>query len=172
MTAPRIDTLRNQMHATTLLLTQTADLVHVLHDLAYSRATAVETIRVRGGQPDYALDNHGDPRARAAYRHLGRAIDHACAHLATAAHDALRVLNEGDIPGTNRRHPATITVTEHAQAIEAQHRRIQAGEPDIRTHPQPQQAGADKAIARKIRSLEADNERLRRRLAHYGGSPR
>lgn len=169
MPTPRIDTLRNQTQATATLLDDISNLVHLLHDLAYSRSTAAERIRVRGGQPDYALDTHGDPKARAAYRRLGRTIDHACAQLATACHDTLRILNDGGQPGTNRHHPATIDVVEHVLAIDAQHRRIQAGEPDIRTRPQPRQAGTETAMAQRIRRLEADNTRLRRRLKTLGG---
>lgn len=85
----RIDTLRNSIAGARELL----DLIHQeledLHLLAYERATAVSEAKVSGGSHDYALDTHGDPNARTAYRELGRAVDSACILLAEASTNAL-----------------------------------------------------------------------------------
>ena len=171
MTAPRIDKLRSQIHGTQELLELAAAQVATLHGLAYDRPRAVEQLRVRGGIPDYALDNHGDPAARNAYTSLARAIDHVCVHLATATHDVVRLLNDG-AKGTNRQHPATVDALEHAEAIDAQTRRIANGTAlPTRVLPQPRIAGADKSLAAKIRRLEADNADLRRQLKTHGITP-
>ena len=165
MPAPRIDTLRRQLTETAELLTTTAGILDTLHELAYDRAAASERIRVAGGQPDYALDRHGDPRARAAYVRLGRMIDHVCNHIGDHAHGALELVNEADDPGGDR-HPMAITALEHAIALEAQARRIARGEFDPgRALPQAAVPGARKTIAGKIRRLEAELAAERKRAA-------
>lgn len=167
--APRIDKLRAQLHSTAQLLEIVGREVATLHGLAYDRRRAVDEIRVRGGIPDYALDTHGDPRARRAYADLARAIDHVCVHLATHTHDVLRLLNDGDKPGNNRQHPATITALEHAEAIDAQVRRIRNGtQLPAGTQPQPQIRGAQRNLTGTIRRLEAEVTRLRRLLETHG----
>lgn len=162
--APRIDTLRNQLAATTRLLELVNAGLHTLHTLAYDR-TAADEIRVRGGQPDYALDTNGDPRARDAYRHLARAIDDTCVRLTFATHEAINILNAGGSPGLNRQHPATVTVVEHARAIEAQARRIRNGgfNPG-RTLPQPKEHAADRVLIHELDTLKRRNTKLERQL--------
>lgn len=171
MPAPRIDTLRRQLTETAELLTTTARILETLHELAYDRASADEQIRVAGGQPDYALDRHGDPRARAAYAALGHMIDHLARYTAEHAGPALALVNVAD-NGTGRRHPATVTALEHARLLEAQAARIARGEFDPgRALPQAAVPGSRKTITGKIRKLEADlaterkrADRLERRL--------
>lgn len=166
--APRIDKLRSQLAGTITLLEIVGREVATLHGLAYDRRRAVEEIRVRGGIPDYALDTHGDPRARRAYIDLARAIDHVCVHLATHTHDVLRLLNDGE-KGTNRQHPATVTALEHAEAIDAQARRIAQGtQLPTGTVPQPRIPGSQRNLTGTIRRLEAEVTRLRRLLETHG----
>ena len=163
MPAPRIDTLRRQLTETAELLTTTARILDTLHEIAYDRAAASERLRVAGGQPDYALDRHGDPRARSAYVRLGRMIDHVCNYVGDHAHGALELVNEADDPGGDR-HPMAITALEHAIALEAQARRIARGEFDPgRTAHQATVPGSRKTIAGKIRKLETELATDRRR---------
>jgi len=163
VTTPRIDTLRNQLHASQTMLGKVGATLDTLHHLAYDRATASEELRVKGGQPDYALDNHGDPKARKAYADLAYLVDHLCQQVATKVHPALAIITEAE-DTTNRRHPYAITAREHAEALDAQARRIQRGEFNPgRTETQPQVAKARKTLAGKITALEADVKRERRR---------
>jgi hypothetical protein len=163
MPAPRIDTLRRQIADMTRLLHETAGILETLHELAYDRAAATEQIRVAGGQPDYALDRHGDPRARDAYTALGRMIDHLARYTAEHAGPALALVNAAD-NGTGRRHPATVTALEHARLIEAQAARIARGEFDPgRALPQASVPGSSKTITGKIRKLESDLAAERKR---------
>lgn len=162
MPAPRIDTLRNQLAACQTMLARAGATLDTLHQLAYDRATANETIRVRGGQPDYSLDTHGDPAAREAYVELAHLVDHLCTQVATRVHPALRAVADGERSG--RRHPYAITAREHADALEAQARRIQRGEYDPgRTELQPQVPKARKILGGKIKALETELTRERRR---------
>ena len=165
MPAPRIDTLRRQLTETAELLTTTAGILDTLHELAYDRAAASERIRVAGGQPDYALDRHGDPRARAAYARLGHMIEHLTTYVAEHSGPALDLVNAADDSNTGR-HPMAITALEHATALEAQARRIARGEFDPgRALPQAAVPGARKTIAGKIRRLEAELAAERKRAA-------
>lgn len=171
--APRIDTLRRQLTETAELLTTTARILDTLHELAYDRAAAAEQTRVAGGQPDYALDRHGDPAARAAYTRLGDLVHHVATYVAEHAGPALELVNTADDTDTGRRHPMSVTALEHAQALEAQARRIARGEFDPgRALPQAAVPGSRKTITGKIRKLEADlaaerkrADKLERRLA-------
>lgn len=67
MSAPRIDSTRNLVDQMILLLAEFRAEVHDIHDLSSNRGRAAEEAKVRGGDPDYCLDNHGDPEARRLY---------------------------------------------------------------------------------------------------------
>lgn len=162
MPAPRIDTLRNQLAASQTMLAKAGSILDTLHQLAYDRATAND-VRVRGGQPDYALDTHGDPNARRAYTDLAHLIDHLCQQVATRVHPALAIVTDAE-DTSGRRHPYAITAREHAEALDAQARRIARGEFDPgRTETQPQIPKSRKTLAGKITALDADLKRERRR---------
>lgn len=155
MTTVRIDTLRNQIAATCTLLNMVAEELQDLHDLAYERATTATEAKVAGGSRDYALDTHGDPQARAAYRQIGDATSNACATLATISHDALALLRTGNTPTRGRRR---IQLAELGEAIAAQQRRIARGDYSaIRRGPQPDR---DQALAQ----ITKDRDNLNRKL--------
>lgn len=169
--APRIDTLRNRITATRELLTTIHDELEDLHVLAYDRQAAAAEAPVRGGQRDWALDTHGNPHARTAYRQLAEATINACAQLAEASHNAIRILRDhqpGDTPRTRR----LITTDELVTALAAQarrqtHRTSYQAVPAI---PQPEHAEVLRAAERIIRErdrLAAENDKLRARLALY-----
>jgi hypothetical protein len=164
--APRVDKVRGQIDATRELLARALDIAHVLHTLAYNRQTADE-VRVRGGWPDYALDTHGDPRARHAYRTLADTLLDVASRLSVAGHDAVRIVNEGEPAGTNRQHPATIQLAELAEALDARARRIAAGDVDTprRAGPQPKADAAITHLVKENRTLRAQVVELRTEVA-------
>lgn len=136
MTAIRIDTLRNQIAGARELLDMIHQELEDLHVLAYERATLLSEAKVSGGSHDYALDTHGDERARDAYKALGRAVDGACIHLAEASNNALNLLRQGNTPGRGQRH---LRLAELGEAIAAQSRRSRRGDyTPIRRGPQPE----------------------------------
>jgi hypothetical protein len=162
MPTHRIDTLRNQLDASQTMLAKVGSILDTLHQLAYDRATATEQIRVAGGQPDYALDTHGDPAARRAYCELAHLVDHLCQQVATKVHPALAIVTDSE-DTSGRRHPYAITALEHAALLDAQARRISRGEFNPgRTETQPQVTGSKKTLAGKIKALEAELVRERR----------
>lgn len=159
----RIDTARNQIAATVALLTQLGVELEDLHALAYDRPAAAERIKVSGGERDYALDTHGDPKARLVYRALGDAITNACGDIAAAAHGVSQVLRSADEdrPRTRR----TISALEVAELIEARARRIARGEYSAVRHlPQPDADRALRASERARTKAEAEADALRRQL--------
>ena len=141
-----------------------------LHVLAYDRQAAAEAT-VRGGQRDWALDTHGNPHARTAYRQLAEATINACAQLAEASHNAIRILRDhqpGDTPRTRR----LITTDELVTALAAQTRRQtnRTSYQAIPAVPQPEHAEVLRAAERIIRErdrLAAEVDKLRARLAIY-----
>lgn len=150
----RIDVARNEIEATRALLALALEELDDLHVLAYDRATLTRE-RVAGGDHDYALDTHGDTRARDAYRAFSDQITETCRSLAAAAHDMLRLLRYGASPVP--RTPRTITALEHAEALEAKARRAARGEyTPVRRHPQPDTALAAKAEEREILRLQLE----------------
>lgn len=154
---PRIDSTRNRLDATTRLLETARSDLDVLHALAYERHTARREAVVAGGARDYALDTHGDPRARGAYKQLSLACHDTCDILAEAAHDAIALLREGDGHG-RRRGGAALTAVDMAVALDAQARRAARGEFTPRSSvPQP---GAAEAGSVTLESLAAENRRL------------
>lgn len=140
MSINRIDTRRNQLARTRDLLTMILEEIEDLHVLAYDRPVALSEAKVSGGSHDYALDTHGDPRARSAYHQLGHAIDEACKLLDGATANALNLLREGRTPGRGQRH---LRLTELGEAISSQARRARRGDyTPIRRGPQPDQMNA------------------------------
>jgi len=169
--APRIDTIRNRITTTRDLLTAIHNELEDLHVLAYDRKVAAAEAPVRGGQPDWALDTHGDPHARSAYRALAEATLNACAQLTEASHNAIRILRDhqpGDTPRTRR----LITTDELVTALAAQARRQtnRTSYQAIPAVPQPEHAEVLRAAERIIRErdrLAAEVDKLRARLAIY-----
>lgn len=166
MTTIRLDTLRNQIAGTIALLQMIHQELEDLHVLAYERHTASDEAKVAGGSRDYALDTHGDPQARNAYRTLGDTTAAACETLATVTHDALNLLRTGRTPATGRRR---IQLTELGDAIAAQQRRIARGDyTPIRRGPQPDSDQAlnqtrreRDAALRKLTKVTAQRDKLR-----------
>lgn len=74
MSAPRIDTVRREVKDATALLGYLAANLEDLHELAYTRRRSGSTDRVRGGDRDYALDNHGNPDARELYEDTAKMV--------------------------------------------------------------------------------------------------
>jgi hypothetical protein len=173
--APRIDTMRNRIDATISLLAMARDELEDLHVLAYERHTAASDAKVSGGARDYALDTHGDLRARDAYRRLGDAIVGGpglvgvCDLLAGAAHDMTRVLRVGQI---GRNPSRRVSALELAEALEAQAIRVKRGEyTPVRVEKQPDLKRVSRAVAdlREERDrLAVGNERLKTRLQRNG----
>ena len=165
----RIDTARNQLAATRALLDRALDQMEDLHVLAYDRQVAVDEAKVSGGWRDYALDTHGDIRAREAYWRFSDALSDTCGTLAGAAHDVLRILSVA-APAT--RGPRTTSALEHAFLLEAKARRVQRGE--YQPAPMYPQSGIDEAIAastQDVKRLERMNNRLLKALAQSTGVP-
>ena len=149
----RIDTLRNRVAGMTDLLAQVLAELEDIHVLAYERTRAADAQRVNGGQPDYALDTHGNPAARDAYRQLSDTIVRHCDELTIACHDALKQLRVGDSPIPGKRR--TITAAELADALASRARRVARGEYEpIRRQPQPDVPAAITAAKADIRRLE------------------
>lgn len=172
--APRIDTMRNRLTATRELLSDVEKEIHDLHVLAYDRQAAKDDVSVNGGQRDYALDTHGDPRARDAYRTLANTVSDICDQLAAAAHDVIILLREGDTPGQPRGR-RRIDTEELAQQLEHQAVRIaQADYTPHRVRPQPEQAEVHKVLDRVRRERDqalTENQRLTARLHALGQTP-
>lgn len=152
----RIDTVRNRVSGLAELAQKILEELDELHHLAYDRDHA-RAERVAGGQPDYALDNHGDPAARAALAGLSDASIRAARQFEIQADIAIELLRRGPSPERKRR--SEITAVELAVAILARARRIERGDfsPARRT-PQLGQLAA-------LEGLKRDNERLTRELA-------
>lgn len=160
----RIDTARNQVGDARELLNRVLVELDDLHVLAYERLTASEDrVHVRGGSRDYALDTHGDPRVRDAYRVFSDAIGHAAQDITDAALGLLKHLSVGETAAL--RTPRTVTAAEHALLIAARGRRISRGEYAPRRNEH--QAGTDEALqasAAEVMRLEREVARLERRL--------
>lgn len=161
---PRVDTVRNQLFGARELLAMVGAEVEDLHVLAYDRPTASRE-KVHGGQRDYALDTHGDPRARAALRELSLAAVHACEVVAQVAHDQLKILRSGERTNGTRR---MVSSEELLQAIEAQGRRAARGEyTPVRREAQPDSdlvAGTVDRLTRERDQARTQADRLTARL--------
>lgn len=157
----RIDTLRNRVTSTVGLLLLLAEELEDLHVLAYNRPASVGEERVKGGSRDFALDTHGDPKARDAFRDLNR-VTLDLAELATiAAHDAVKVLTAGEVStkGTRR----SIKFAELADKIRAQAERVKRGEyTPIRRMAQPDNADALRAAQTSTEEARREFKAMRR----------
>lgn len=162
--APRIDTLRNRLTATVTLLGQALQGIEDLHVLAYDRQAAGDRLAIRGGERDYALDTHGDPRAREALVALSEASMKSCDLIAVAAHDVVVLLNEGDTVDAQRGRGQAIDVEDFAEELENQARRSARGEytPD-RVRPQPHAEAAGRVLAR----VRQERDDARREAERY-----
>lgn len=167
----RIDTFRNKLAATRALLDKVEDHLVDLHTLAYSRHAAQQADKVRGGQRDYALDTHGDPKARELWGRLTLKVMDATEDLAVAAHDTLGYLTRGPSPATRRDTTADITSDELIEALEAQARRRQAGEytptataiqpPPRKTNTSAELEALQRAVAKTVRHSHRTGNKLR-----------
>jgi hypothetical protein len=157
-TTPRVDSTRNRLAATATLLADVQPHLEDLHALAYDRAVARREA-VNGGSRDYALDTHGDPRARQAYKHLALATVDACEILAEAAHDAIRLLKAGDHDHTKSKDQ--ISEEDLALALAAKATRIARGE--VESIPRNAQPKAD-MTARVLQRVIAERDQLQRQV--------
>lgn len=170
--------MRNRLAATRELLSLAERELEDLHILAYERARAASDAKVSGGTRDYALDTHGDVKAREAYTRLGDVIVGGpgvvgvCDLLAGAAHDMIRILRVGE---SNSRSPSIrVSALELAEALEAQAARIAQGMyTPVRKEHQPGQKKINRAVTelREERDrLATQNGRLKTRLARNGSA--
>lgn len=167
MTTIRIDTLANRIAATKDLLAMLLEELEDLHLLAYERATAASEAKVSGGSPDYALDTHGNPHARDAYRLLGNLTYRICDELENASNQALNVLRKGNTPG--RSGPRHLRLIELGEQIVNQAQRARRGDyTPIRRGNQPdtiaalEEAIRDRdAAQRQVTALERERDRMR-----------
>lgn len=130
MSAPRIDTFRNTLDAVIRrieddLWPEVAD----LHDLAYNRTRAAneQEAKRRGGPVDYALDNHGDTKARNLYIAVANRMIDLARGAEDAAKDIRRHLNKQD-DRPRSRTGSVITAAEFDEAMSARRRRAERGE--------------------------------------------
>lgn len=124
MSAPRIDTFRNVLDSVQTLLCELRPNIEDIHTLAYDRPKAEMQSRVAGGTRDYALDTHGDMRARTLYIEvaarlvgLGRAAEQDLKQLR-------RFLNQDGGPPLRRDGSADVDAVEFTQAAYARERRL------------------------------------------------
>lgn len=173
MTAVRVDTLRNRIAGTIDLLGKAREEADDLHLLAYDRRTAADEAKVAGGSRDYALDTHGDLKAREAYKHLADAILSACGTLEDATTYVNKVLRAASDTDPVKLGPRSTTAVELGEKIAAQARRIADDSyVPVRRMPQPSTSTAwtklvksKEAETDKVRALEDEVRQLRAELA-------
>lgn len=165
----RIDTFRNRVQGTIGLLQLVAEHLEDLHVLAYDRHRAGQAQRVAGGELDYALDTHGDPRARELWQTSAlRVLDNA-EDLNVVLHEVIQFFSAGQ---TSARRDATADASlgEVLTALAAQRRRRDRGEfsPTLLV-AQPRVVEPDSVIAelellrsavRKVQAQITDGSRL------------
>lgn len=127
MTAPRIDAVRNEIRHASSLLQLLAGQLDDLHVLAYDRSASTGGDKVRGGSRDYALDNHGDRRARDLYEQIAKDLRHTINDLVGSIKSVRGYLTSGS-GGGRRDASADATTDEVLAALDAQRRRHQRGE--------------------------------------------
>jgi hypothetical protein len=135
---PRVERIHNRLDAFLELWRLAGEHLDELHALAYDRPKAAERLRVRGGTPDYALDTHGDPRARRLYQQLVWELLDVMDDSAEACHAAVSFFKDGRLASGRRGAAGAISPEELAVALDAQRRR---GDGPTRTVPQPTPRG-------------------------------
>jgi hypothetical protein len=123
----RIDTFRRQLAGTIGLLELVRSQLDDLHALAYDRPRAAAEAPVRGGTRDYALDTHGDARARDLWKTLALRVTDATEDLTVVLHDTAGYLSAGS-SGARRDRTADAPAGEIHAAIAAQARRRARGD--------------------------------------------
>lgn len=168
MTAPRIDAVRTEIRHTVELLHLLGDQLDDLHILAYNRHRASERIKVRGGDHDYALDNHGDKRARDLYIKVAEELRSAMNDLTGSIKEVRGYLTAGGAAG-RRDGSADCTTDEVIAALDALGRRRRRGEyepaplvaqPDVRSQTEWRiECEALRSAVRKVtRDFAADHQ--------------
>lgn len=127
MTAPRIDTYRRETDDAISLLRWLSGQIADLHDLAYIRHSRGSGEKVRGGSRDYALDTHGDPRARNLYEDAAKQVIHLVDELIEVEKDIRSYLTAEGSNSTGDPKAAT-TTDEVIRQIKARRRRMARGE--------------------------------------------
>lgn len=127
MSAPRIDTFRNLIASLVDKLQELDPDIADLHDLAYNRHRAANEAKVKGGTRDYALDTHGDLRARDLYTKTAARLVGLGREAEKDLKDIRRYLNATD-RAIRLDHTADVTATEFDQAHNARTRRLARGE--------------------------------------------
>lgn len=127
MSAPRIDTLRNVLDAVQQRLDEFRPEIEDLHEMAYNRAKAAQEVPGRTSSHDFALDTHGDMRARELYIDIAARLVGLGREVEKSAKAVRRYLNRDD--GRIRRFNGTeISAEEFDQARNARRRRALRGE--------------------------------------------
>lgn len=154
--APDIRSVHNRLDATTQLLDLVRTQLDELHALGNDRPRAAERLNVLGGSRDYALDSHGDPRARELYRQVALELLALIELTTVASHTMHSWLRTGEIDTTTRRGTQIVTGDEFLEALAAQSRRIDRGESDTPLVDQPTHKRATDitALQRQARDLE------------------
>lgn len=127
MSAPRIDTFRNDIADAIKLLRFLSDQVEDVHVLATNRHKAAASDRVRGGSRDYALDSHGDSDARELYTDAAKLVNRMVDDIRdqdTALRAYLTTAGKAD----KTRTAARTSADEVLAAIDARRRRKARGE--------------------------------------------
>lgn len=123
----RIDTFRNRLAGTRGLLALTEQHLDDLYVLAYDRHRAGQAQRVAGGERDYALDTHGDPKARELWQRTALKVLDAAEDLTVVLHEVTNYFNPGRI-STRRDSTADAPISELIEAMAARQRRRDRGE--------------------------------------------
>lgn len=157
----RIDTVRSEINHAGRLLHELGDQLDDLHVLAYNRHRA-QAERVNGGGRDYALDTHGDPKARALIGQVAKDVRRATNTLRSSLGGVRGFLTTGATT-TRRDGSADCTTDEVIEALEAQNRRRERGEyepaPLVKqrlVHSQTEWRTECEALRAAVRKLTAD----------------
>lgn len=159
---PRIEVIHRRLKAAIAMLELVGTHLDTLRDLAYDRSKAAERVRVRGGDPDYALDTNGDPRARELYQQAAWEILDLIEDGTVVAHDLVKWMSTGE-QAPRRRTAVDASPEDIVIAIEAQDRRLARGEGTPPTEAQPKPKGPTQA------ELEQELSALRRAVAKLHG---
>lgn len=123
----RIDTFKNRVDGARGLLDMVGHQLEDLHILAYDRHHAGQSQRVAGGDRDYALDTHGDPRARELWHRSALQVLDATEDLSMVLHEVLAFFSPGRL-SARRDTTADASNAEVIEALAAATRRRKRGE--------------------------------------------